>query len=130
MASKQNIPKTPDILGEVLNKSVTPEPVQPSIPESQQSRAPLIQQDIIPVYQQDGRMSESSDAEKVKATFYLSQEAVDALEEVWYRLRRLAKAEKGKVSKSAIVALAVLRTLEELETEGGESHLAGKLLRH
>jgi hypothetical protein len=69
-----------------------------------------------------------SEIEKVKATFYLSQEAVDALDEAWYRLRRLVKSDKGRVSKSAIVDMAVQMTLEELEAKGTESPIAIRML--
>ena len=122
MASRKRAhQKTPDVLGEVLSKPETPKAEISGIPENQE--------DSIPVRQKDVELASRSDAEKVKATFYLSQEAVDALDEAWYRLRRLTKTHKGRVSKSAIVDIAVQMTLEDLEAEGPESHLARKMIR-
>ena len=122
MASrKQAQQKTPDVLGEVLSK---PAPL-----ESQVSGIPEKPQDSIPVRQENGKTDYQPNTEKVKATFYLSHEAVDALDEAWYRLRRLSKRDKGRVSKSAIVDIAVHMALGELEAKGSESHLARKMLK-
>lgn len=64
--------------------------------------------------------------EKIKATFYLSQEAVDALEDGWLQLRRLA-SDRSAVSKSAIVEAALEIALEELAKQGAESALARRM---
>lgn len=57
------------------------------------------------------------------------REAVLAeLEEGWFRLRQMAgRDRKGRVSKSAIVDIALEIILEELESNGDESVLADKL---
>ena len=122
MASrKRTLQKTPDILGEVLDKPVASKPQDSGIPERHQDSIPGKQEDVETAYQ--------SNAEKVKATFYLTQEAVDALDEAWYRLRRLSKTNRGRVSKSAIVDIAVHMALGELEAKGTESQLASKMLK-
>lgn len=64
--------------------------------------------------------------EKSKATFYLSQETVDLLEDGWLRLRRLA-TDRASVSKSAIVEAALEIALEDLAKYGEQSKLASKL---
>ena len=137
MASRKRAhQKTPDVLGEVLSKpeasgaqtSDTPERHQDSMLVNQKDGNQVYHKDSITEKQEDGEMSYHPNAEKVKATFYLSQEAVDALDEAWFRLRRLTKTDKGRVSKSAIVDIAVQTTLEELETKGSESQLARKML--
>lgn len=64
-------------------------------------------------------------AQKVKATFYLDAETVEALEEGWMELRKLAdKKDRGQISKSLIVELALQMALDELEAQGAESLLA------
>jgi len=66
-------------------------------------------------------------AQKVKATFYLDAQAVEALEAGWMGLRKLAdKKDRGQISKSLIVELALQLALEDLEKKGAESSLAKK----
>lgn len=70
---------------------------------------------------------------KIKVTFYLSEEAVDHLEDTQSRLRRLGRASgrrRGKAftSKSAILEEAVRLVCSELEEKGLESQLAKSLL--
>ena len=61
-------------------------------------------------------------AEKVKATFYLDAKTVEALEDGWIQLRKLAD-NRGRISKSLIVELALDMALKELEKRGSESSL-------
>jgi len=66
---------------------------------------------------------------KVKATFYLSQEALDALEGGQLQLRRLARPkQRTQVSKSLIVEQALLIALRELTDRQDESQLAAMLV--
>jgi len=50
---------------------------------------------------------------------------VEALEEGWLELRKLAdKKDRGQISKSLIVELALQLALEDLEKKGADSSLA------
>jgi len=63
----------------------------------------------------------------VKATYYLDAEVVEALEEGWMELRKLAdKKDRGQISKSLIVELALQLALDDLEKRGADSSLAKK----
>ena len=54
---------------------------------------------------------------KTKATFYLSREITQALEDTWMHLRR--RGGKGRpASKSILVEAALRRTLDELKQNG------------
>ena len=72
--------------------------------------------------------SEESTADKAKATFYLSPLAMEALDDLWYQLRRMALPERRtSISKSLIVDLVIRGALEELERDGRSSALAQQL---
>jgi hypothetical protein len=63
----------------------------------------------------------------VKATYYLDAEVVEALEEGWMELRKLAdKKDRGQISKSLIVEQALKLALDELKAQGVNSLLAKK----
>jgi len=67
--------------------------------------------------------------EKLKATYYLAIEAVEALEEGWYKLRKMASTDnRTSISKSLIVEIALQIALEELEKSGQKSKIAKKIL--
>lgn len=73
--------------------------------------------------------SEESSVEKLKATYYLSIDAIDALEDGWIKLRRMASTDaRTGISKSLIVDKALQIVLEELEKTGQKSRLAKKML--
>lgn len=70
------------------------------------------------------------EGERPKATYYLSQQALDGLDEAWLKLRKMATAEdRARVSKSIIVEQAILLALAELEAKGKKSPLAQRLIR-
>ena len=46
--------------------------------------------------------------EQVKATFYLSKQAIDAIEDLYYHLRKENPGYRTKISKSLIVQNAIL----------------------
>ena len=70
---------------------------------------------------------EEAPVDKVKATFYIATETVEALEEGWSRLRKLVPKDlRGQVSKSLMVELAIQMALEELQVKGIKSLLARK----
>ena len=117
--------KTPDILGSLLGDTSKPEYHNTGIPEYHNDSKPELQPTSKPVSQKKAEPQEP--AEKVKATYYLDAEVVEALEEGWMELRKLAdKKDRGQISKSLIVELALKLALEELEKRGAESSLAKK----
>jgi hypothetical protein len=108
---------TPDILGDLLGEPSTTQhtggPVNQSTstPENQNTRVPV-----------------DHTVERVKATFYLHPEVLERLEDAWHHLRKVAKgAERGKVSKSLIVEVALELALQDLEGQGEASPLVRKM---
>jgi hypothetical protein len=64
----------------------------------------------------------------VKATFYLTRDALFSLEEARLKLREMARPEgRAKITKSLIVEVAIQLAIEELEASGEKSPLAGML---
>ena len=109
--------KTPDILGSLLGDTSKTEYHNNSKPELQPTSKPVSQKKAEP----------QEPAEKIKATYYLDAEVVEALEEGWMELRKLAdKKSRGQISKSLIVELALQLALEDLEKRVAESSLAKK----
>ena len=136
--------QTPDIMGDLLGEEEKPSPKaeeqDTSIPASQQAGKTAKQQEGKPVKRQarkparqpDSKPTEQEipEAEKIKATYYLSPETIDSLNQAWLQLRRLAKAEdKAQISKSLIVDRALLLAIEELEAKGAKSKLASKTVK-
>ncbi len=116
-------------------------------PASQPDSVPADQQDNEPAYQPDSkprrrrsiattRMGNYVNGEKTKATYYLSEETLQALEEALPKLKRLAgglrhKEKRRLVTKSLIVEAAlqiVLAELAEGEEAGTHSPLAKKIM--
>ena len=125
--------KTPDILGSLLGDTSKTEYHNTGIPEYHNDSKPVRKSTSKPVSKPTGKPvsqkkpEPQEPAEKVKATYYLDAEAVEALEEGWMELRKLAdKKDRGQISKSLIVELALKLALEELEKRGAESSLAKK----
>lgn len=134
MADRKDLP---DIMGGLLNGSASKKAQQPaeqpaSLPVGQAAAQPAEQPTRKPARQPRGKPAKqqlpaSPDSEeKAKCTFYLSQETVDALEDGWLQLRRLAR-DRASVSKSGIVEAALQIALEELAKKGELSELAGRL---
>ena len=99
-------------------------------PEKQNTIKPEKQNTIEPEESKDVRLGNQDAVGKTKATYYISTYAIDALDEIWFRLRKAAKAgDKGKVSKSLIVEAAIEMVLENLESEGAENLIARLLER-
>ena len=140
--------ETPDILGSLLGDkkpeekqkdTIKPEYHKDSKPVRQQARKPVEKPTSKTVSQKtqqpDKAPTEAPEparepsGEKLKATYYISIEAVEALEEGWYQLRKLASTDaRTGISKSLIVEEALQIVLEELERTGQKSKLAKKLL--
>jgi hypothetical protein len=109
---------TPDILGDLLgeppatHQAGTPVHQYGSAPDAPNTRPPM-----------------DHTVERVKATFYLHPEILERLEDSWHRLRKLAKGvERGKVSKSMIVEVALELALQDLDGQGEASPLASKMV--
>lgn len=113
--------ETPDILGDLLGGQPTELPQEPAK-----------KQDSKPAMASDGQQAEepeSEQAEKIKATYYLTLETLDRLEDGWLTLRRLADREqRTSISKSQIIETALQIALEGLEQQGPQSELAGRIL--
>ena len=125
--------KTPDILGSLLGDTSKTEYHNTGIPEYHNDSKPELQPTSKPVRKSTSKTVgqkkplETGPAEKVKATFYLEAGIVEALEEGWMELRKLAdKKDRGQISKSLIVELALQLALEDLEKRGADSSLAKK----
>jgi len=135
--------KTPDILGSLLGEIKE----SPKKMVNQNTIEPEYHKDGRPEYHKDGKSEEKhtikparqkksistpepqvkeeeTPGDKVKATYYISSEIVESLEEGWIQLRRLTpKDQRAQISKSLIVELALQVALEELESKGSESNL-------
>ena len=127
--------KTPDILGSLLGDTSEPEYHNAGIPVHHNDSKPVLQPTSKPVSQSTSKPARKKKAQapapditptdKVKATFYLDAKTVEALEEGWIQLRKLAD-NRGRISKSLIVELALDMALKELEKRGSESSLYKK----
>ena len=129
--------KTPDILGSLLGDTSKTEYHNTGIPEYHNDSKPELQSTSKPARKttskpvsQKKKAQDQEPAEKVKATFYLDSKAVEALEDGWMELRKLAdKQSRGRISKSLMVELALQLALEDLQKKGADSSLAKKLAR-
>jgi len=127
--------RTPDILNDLLGGAPAPRPEDTSKPVSQPTSIPVSHQAGKPATRQarkparqPARVEPSPEEEKLKATYYLSPEAMEALDEAWLRLRKMAKS-RAQISKSLIVEQAILLAADDLTRSGGKSQLAGILAR-
>jgi hypothetical protein len=108
---------TPDILGDLLGEPSATQHTGKTV--DQYTSTPEDQNTSVPV---------DRTVERVKATFYLHPEVLERLEDSWHQLRKLAKGtERGKVSKSLIVEVALELALQDLEGQGEASSLARKM---
>ena len=108
---------TPNIMGELLGgKPALVE--QQDKPKQQRASASSQHYTVTPVKQQD------STFRPIKATYYFSPDTIEAIDDAWMQLRRLAGPERSSVSKSLIVETAIQMALKELERKGDKSQLA------
>src|SRR6266446_5516453 len=115
MAKRQPLP---DVLGDLLAEKQmskrTPEQESEHQNGSITASHTLQQQD-----QESASSAEDAEVGKTKATFYLSREITQALEDTWLQLRR--RAGKGRpASKSVLVEAALRMTLPRLVEKGVE----------
>ena len=107
---------TPNIMGELLGgKPALVE--QQDKPKQQQASASLRHHAVTTASRQD------SSSKPIKATYYFSPDTIEAIDDAWMQLRRLAGPERSSVSKSLIVETAIQIALKELERKGGKSRL-------
>ena len=100
--------KTPDILGDILgNNETSSESTNTEIKEYNK---------------------EYNNVEKTKTTFYISQHAIDNLEEAWFTLRKIAKNNKTKISKSIIVETSIKMMLTDLKSNEYQSKIVRQLI--
>ena len=108
---------TPNIMGELLGGEPTPVEQQDK-PKRQLDSASLQHRTVTPARSQD------SNSKSIKATYYFSPDTIEAIDDAWMQLRRLAGTERSSVSKSLIVETAIQMALKELERKGDKSQLA------
>jgi hypothetical protein len=73
--------------------------------------------------------NDTENSPKRKATYYLREDTLSQLEEVWFQLRQRAdEGEKRKVSKSAIVEAAIEAAIDELKSDEGGDAILQRLL--
>lgn len=124
--------ETPDILGDVLGADDTGEGESAQTTEAADADEEQGREEAADSSGQEGGVDRSSSAEdtpKRKATYYLREDTLSELEEVWFQLRqRAGEGEKRKVSKSAIVEAAIEAVIDELKSDEEGSAVLQKLL--
>ena len=128
MADKRK--ETEDVLGNVLDEDPDSTPEQTATAE--QSREEQGREEAPNSSGQEGGAEELNSSEEVpkrKATYYLREDTLSKLEEVWFQLRQQAdEGEKRSVSKSAIVDAALQDAIDEFNTDGGGDPITRQLL--
>lgn len=124
---------TPSVLDELLGGAPAPEAQDTSIPVRQYTSKPVRHPAGKPARQSTSKpvgqpASKTATEEKPKATYYLSPEAIESLDEAWLTLRKMARPrDRAHISKSWIVEQAILLAVEELRESGAESRLASQI---
>lgn len=85
---------------------------------------PATQQASKPVSQPTIKTAQAA----IKATYYLSPAALDAVDVTQAQLRRLAPAQRRALSKSKVVSAMLLMATELLQNSETASQLASKLV--
>lgn len=130
--------KTPDLMDDLLSgkKPPTVAPPKPvrqdaGIPVKQQTEPPVAEAKPAPIRETRSKPAlkltyAKEEEEKVKVTFYVSEELQYNLDAAQLQLRRAAPShvKKQQLSKSAIVEAALVLIIDDLEKEGEGSVLA------
>lgn len=124
--------ETPDILGDVLDPDETEGSSSTEntddTDENQQGREEAARDSLGKEGGAD-RSNGTEDSPKRKATYYLHEDTLSELEEVWFQLRQRAdEGEKRKVSKSAIVEAAIETAIDELKSDEEGDAILQRLL--
>lgn len=123
--------ETPDILGDVLNPDETEGNPSAEKTDDTEDKQQGREEAGDSSGKEGGadRSNDTVDTPKRKATYYLHEDTLSELEEVWFQLRQRAdEGEKRKVSKSAIVEAAIETAIEELESGEEGSAILQRLL--
>lgn len=124
--------ETPDILGDVLDPDESGGSSSTESAENATDGEEEGREEASDSSEKEGGADRSNDTEgtpKRKATYYLHEDTLSELEEVWFQLRQRAdEGEKRKVSKSAIVETAIEAAIEELESDEKGSAILQRLL--
>ena len=75
----------------------------------------------------EGQNASILEQKPAKATYYLSPDVIDSLEESWFQLRRVVNGSRAKISKSKIVEIALDMAIEDFEKNGQASQLAVRM---
>lgn len=121
-----NRKKTPDLLHQIL----TGHKEDPTASRTLDTSKSSSQQDGVPEAEEERGSNTSGVAttEKIKGTYYLSPDGANAIDDMWYNLRKLVAPEnRGQISKSLIVDIAVQLALEEFEENGRASEIASRI---
>ena len=121
--------ETPDILGDVLDPDETGGSSTENTDDTDKQQGREEARDSLG---KEGGVDQSNgteDTPKRKATYYLREDTLSQLEEVWFQLRQRAdEGEKRKVSKSAIVEAAIEAAIDELKSDEGGDAILQRLL--
>jgi hypothetical protein len=121
--------ETPDILGDVLDPDETEGSSTENTDDTDKQQGREEARDSSGNEGGADRSNGTEDTPKRKATYYLHEDTLSKLEEVWFQLRQRAdEGEKRKVSKSAIVEAAIEDAIEELESDEGGDAILQRLL--
>lgn len=122
--------ETPDILGDVLDPDETEG--SSSTENTGDTDKEQGREEENDSSGKEGGVDQSNgteDTPKRKATYYLHEDTLSELEEVWFQLRQRAdEGEKRSVSKSAIVEAAIETAIDELESDEGGDAILQRLL--
>ena len=123
--------ETPDILGDVLDPDETEgSSSTENTDDTDEEQGREEENDSSGKEGGADRSNGTEDTPKRKATYYLREDTLSQLEEVWFQLRQRAdEGEKRKVSKSAIVEAAIEDAIEELKSDEGGDAILQRLLR-
>ena len=130
--------KTPDLMDNLLSgkkppAGAPPKPIRQDtgIPVKQQTEPPVAEAKPAPTRETRSKPAlklayAKEEEEKVKVTFYVSEELQYNLDSAQLQLRRAAPShvKKQQLSKSAIVEAALVLIIDDLEKEGEGSVLA------
>ena len=121
--------ETPDILGDVLDPDETGGGSTENTGDTDKQQGGEEARDSSGKEGGADRSDNTEDSPKRKATYYLHEDTLSKLEEVWFQLRQRAdEGEKRSVSKSAIVEAAIETAIDELESDEGGDAILQRLL--
>ena len=122
--------ETPDILGDVLDPDETGGSSTENTGDTDENQQGREEENDSSGKEEDvDQPNDTENSPKRKATYYLREDTLSQLEEVWFQLRQRAdEGEKRKVSKSAIVEAAIEAAIDELESDEGGDAILQRLL--